>query len=315
MGKPSAVDVAKAGMTTSTIASAGKLNSQQFDNYVALARDASAFVSDVRMQVMESHTAKLESLEFGGRITIMATEGQAVAEEDRGTLVASKVELIAKEIQCEISYTYQLAMDSILRDRARFNADVSGKMALRFALDWDDLLVNADTANTGDSLLKTLNGIVKQTQTNVLDYTLNEQTVTDNAFYAMWLALSPKYRRNKADMRIYCNDDVISAFNKYIASRPTSLGDIRMVNGSQETLWNGVLLKEISCFPSGCALLTSRQNVVVGIYNQIMTYSDEQPSAGVYLVGQRLRTDVKYVEEEGSVLFKGLSPAAGVTTV
>lgn len=315
MAKPTPVQVAKDTMTTTIISAAGKLNAQQFNEYVRLVQDKATFIRDVRMQIMKSHTAKIESLEFGGRITRKATEGVAIADEERGQLAASKVELIATKIQAEVGYTYELAQDSLLQDRNAFNAMVRDRLGERFALDWDDLVVNGDTANTGDPLLKSFDGVIKHCETNVIDMTLNEQTVTDDVFYAGYIALPSRYRRDKPSLRFYCNSDVITAYNKYLAGRETSLGDIRTVDGTDRTTWNGIELFEVSCFPDGYYLLTSKNNVVVGIYEIIETYSDEQPSAGVTLFGQRVRTDVKYVEEAATVLYKGLSPASGVVTV
>lgn len=312
MARPSNREIAKTAMTTSTIASAGKLNDQQFQEFIRLVQEQPSLLADVRIQAMLSHTAKLESFEFGGRITFKPTEGTAATAEQRGSLTPSKVELSAKEIQCEISLTQSLLEDNLMGVNLENYA--RDRMVERFTLDLQDLVVLGDEESE-DDFLATYDGLLVQAETNTIDYTSDPQPVTDEVFYASYIALPARYRRDKANLRIYCHDDAVAAFNKYLSGRETSVGDIRMVDGVEKTFWSGIELYPVSSMPSSKYLLTNRKNIVVGIYRNIYPYTDQLPSARSVLMGLTMRTDVKYAEEEAVVKVEGINPSLNITTV
>ncbi|MFH0825760.1 MAG: phage major capsid protein, partial [Pseudomonadota bacterium] len=298
--------IAKAAMTTATVAAAGRLNDQQFAEFIRLVQEEPTLLGDVRIQPMASHTAKLESLEFGGRITFKPTEGVAASPEQRGSLNASKVELHAVEIQCEVSLTHSLREENLMRD----NLDdyVRDRMVQRFALDLQDLMVLGDLQST-DPFLATLDGLLEQAVTHVIDHTSSPIAVTDDAFYDGFVRLPARFRRDKRNLRIYCNSDVIAAFNKYLAGRETSIGDIRMVDGTEKTFWNGIELYEVTSVPPSKYLLTNRKNIVLGVFREVYPYTEEQPSARQTLYGLTMRVDVKYAEETAVVKCQGLNPS------
>lgn len=306
MARPSQVEIAKAGMTSTTVASAASLNPQQFDYFWQLVTEVPTLVSDVQTQIMDALKCYVESMEFGAPITFRATEGAEPTSDETSAMTPSRVELDAQEIQCETSLTDRLRKSIIIRQRV--DDYVRTKMAARHALDLEHLIVNGSTALSSDKLLKTFNGILVQSSTNAIDYTDDPQQVTDDVFYRAWLALPAKYRMDKSNLRFYCNSDVTAAYNKYLSARETSVGDIRIIDGTQQTFWNGVLLKEVSCFPEGTTLLCNRNNIVIGRLMDATAYTWEAPRAATTYYGIRYYGDVKYVEEEGSVKTEGLDP-------
>jgi len=314
MARPDNVTVAKTAMSSTDLATAGALNDQQFNEFFDLVRDQPTLLSDIDFQPMTALKAKLESYEFGGSITFKGREGVAATTEQRGALVASKVELDAQLLQCEISVTEKQRLAILIRDNLDNYART--KMAMQFALDQETAVVTA-VSGVGYLLTDAFDGLIEQVPSgNVIDMTSNTQKVTDDAFFQAFLTIEAKYRRDKANMRIYCASDVLAAYNKYITTRQTGLGDIRIVDGTQKSYWNGILMWELPSMPDGSFLMTNRHNCVWGVVNNdVIPYMDTEPSAGIWLYGLRMYGDVKYREAEAAAYYKGLDALLSITTV
>lgn len=299
--------------STTTFATAGKFGPEQFRKFFELVQDEETLMKDLEIQPMGASVSKLESLEFGGRITVSAEEGVATDPTLYGLLTASKKELEAKKIRTVVPLTYEFIEDCLLKGNS-VEDYVGMKMAKQFAMDLQALGWLGDT-DSEDDLLKRLNGFRKQMTSNEIDYTSDPQPVNEDRFYECYLALAPKYRRDKANLRFYCNDDIIAAFNHQISKRLTALGDVRMVNGTQQTYWNGIRLYPVSDVVDGEMTLCSRLNLKPGVYRDIRTFRHDSPLDEIVYFGMTMRLDFKVFEVAGCVPMKGMSPALGITTV
>ena len=275
------IDVAKATQNLASIATAGKMNPQQFAAYFQLVQDQPTFLADLNIQYMTADTALIESLEFVGRITRSAEEDTAFEDSETSSLTASKKTLSSKKIRCEVPITDEFLMENLIGEPA-VNY-VRTKMAARNALDLQDLFVLGDTTLTTDPLLKRLDGVIKQFETigtGVVDYSSDDVAISDDILWSAYLALPARYRKDKANLRIYCNDDVISTYKQWFGKRETSNGDTVTINGMQVTMFNGVRFYDVTSWPAGSFLLTNRMNLKPGIRKDVTAYVYPQPRQG-----------------------------------
>jgi hypothetical protein len=306
-------------MTTASLAQGARLNDQQFDTLVELIQEQPTMLKDVVIQPLDNHTGKVESLEYPDRVAFKATEGVAPTADQRKALTGSKVELITQEIQAETYVTLDTAETSLLR-KAGANAlyaYATRKLAEKFALNIQELIVLGDTLSA-DDYLTTINGILKQAVTNVVDFSSENNgagaNINDRVFYAGLMALPKRFRSNKPNLRYYCNDNLITSFNANRAGRTDSLGVTVSVDGTDITKYQGIRFYDVSHFPDDTYILTSRRNITVGIARDVTSYMYPDPSARSTIFGMTMRVDVKYGEEVGVAKVIGLNPF-GSTTV
>lgn len=312
MAAPGFEEFVKADMSTGTLQTGGLLNPEQFDYFVQLIQDQPTFLQDVQIHRMNSYETKLEHLEFTGQITRAADELIEFTTDEQGTMTGTSGTLTAKKLRAQVKISDEMRMDNILRE----NLDnyVLQKLAHRFSLDLQHLVINGSTALTGDPLLKAFNGVLVQANQLVIDNSGDPQAITDNCFYDGFLTLPQRFRPFKPELRFYCNSDVETAYSKWLSSRPTAVGDIKMINGTEQSFWSGVQLFVVSAMPTGEYLLTSRNNVVVGIYREIVPYKWVYPPAGFTIYGLWVRADVTINDASGAVRYKGLNAAANLET-
>ena len=315
MSAPSLVQIAKAGMTAgTTLATAGLFGPEQFKKFFELVQLEPTLMRDLEIQPMGASVSKMESLEFGGPITISVDEEEEVLATDYGEMTAAHKDLEAKKIKATASLTWEFKED-LLKTGQSPEAYVSAKMAKRFALDMQYLGWLGDTTLTGNKLLKRLDGFFKQMTSNGIDYTSDAQPVNEDRFYEAYLSLPERYRQDKSNLRFYCNDDIITAYNHQISKRETTLGDIRMINGAQYTFWNGVMLYPVSDCTAGTMALTSRKNLKPGVYRDVTSYQweDYDRERTKYAISARI--DFKVYETAGCVPMIGMNPLLNITTV
>jgi hypothetical protein len=301
-------------MVTGDLSTAGLLNPEQFKTFISLMVDQPTLLNDISIQTMKSHTTKLESLEYTGRVAFKATEGIAPTTDQVSKLAASKVELKANEIQAQTEVSFSFDEDNLAG--VSVSDWIMQKLAARFALDVQELAVMADPLS-GDDYLTTLTdgGLLKQAHTNTIDYSSSPKAVSDDVFNAALMAMPTRYRNDIAGLRILCHPNTEVAYNKWVSDRnnPGTVGDVRLIDGVQTTSYAGIKLFPVVAMPEDKIVLTHRNNIVLGIYRDITTYKLVWAPARMTYYGLTMRVDVKYREELGAVKVIGLNPR-GTTT-
>ncbi len=177
----------------------------------------------------------------------------------------SDVELDAKLFKAEVRLSDEVLEDSI--ERGELRQTIMEMLADAIARDMEDVAINGDTASV-DPFLATMDGILKQATSNVVDADLG-------------------YRNTLAD-------------------RATVAGD-RFLEDDTPVLYSGVPLQPIPLFPENLGVggdqtaivLCNPKNVHVGIWRQIRFESDRDISEGTLKIVATLRFDVKFAEEPG----------------
>lgn len=307
------IAVAKAAQDTGTLAAGRGLQVAQVTEFYQLAMDEPTIVGDLTPQYMTAPTEPVASLEFTGRITRAAEEATAFTSDERGRMTASGKDLIAKKIKAEVQITDEFRKDNIMGQSV--DNYLRAKMAAQWALDWQDLLINGNLLSS-DALLKRFDGVLKQIDTigtGVFDLSSADMSVTDELLWYMWHKLLNKFRGDKANLRLYSNDNGISSYKQWFGKRETSAADTIIQDGQEIVRFNGVRFFDVCSMPDGYLLLTNRKNIRPGIWLDVIPYYWEYPPGGYALVGLDMRGDVKLIEDDLAVLVKGLN-VAGMTT-
>ena len=314
MGSIPSVQLAKADpdfMTSAVLESGGKLNPQQFDYYIELIKDQPTMLRDITIQPMNSHTLNLDNLDFMGRVTKKAVEGIAFTDAQMAKLTADQNQLIARKMRAEFPITGEMRKMNLMRDGVDDYA--MGRLLVQNALDQQDLMVLGDT-NSADELLMLYNGLIKKATTHVIDLSSTPVQVTDDAFYESFLTLNKKYRQDKANLRFYCSSNIQAGFNKWISSRQTIRGDIQLIDGTQYTYYDGMMVYPVSSMPDDTMILTNKKNIVLGILQDIETYKWMYPRGDITYYGLYIWSDVGFIEEPGVVVYKGLNAFGNISS-
>lgn len=231
--------VEKSIISTTDLASAGKLNPEQADRFIDYVIDVTQLRNAVRVVRFSPETMNIDKIGVGRRVTMPATE--ATAPSARAGISTSKVTLTPKELitPFEISDTFteiNLEGDSVENTIVRM-------MATQFANDAEELFINGDTL--GHARVEsdvTIDGsgsttdVVKDTFTALFDgwlrladggniYDAAGADISSTVFSRMLNSMPAKFRRVRADLRNLCSLDHEQLYREKVASRATGAGD------------------------------------------------------------------------------------------
>jgi hypothetical protein len=216
-----------------------------------------------------------------------------------------KVQLDAKEYKAEVRLGYSTVEDNI--EQGSFVDTVRGMLADAIARDMEELLIQGDTAST-DIYLATMNGILKQATSNVVD--LGVITPQKSHWKNALTTLPNQFLRNKKEMRIYTSTDADIQYRDTLADRGTVGGD-RFTFEDVPAVYAGVPIVGVPLFPDNlnagggsnetAAVFTHPKNIHVGIWRQIRIEMDRDISAGQIKIVASWRWDMKYDHEPAVV--------------
>ena len=178
-------------------------------------------------------------------------------------------------------------------------------MAEGIARDMDEVLIQGDTASS-DTLLKQLDGILKQATSNVVDATL--ATTNKNIFRDMIKAMPSEFLRDRNRLKYFTSVDSEIDYRDTLSERATPTGD-RFLESDTPAAYSGIAVVDVPLFPEDLGggnnatniLLTDPKNINVGIWREIRLETDKLVSEGVLIIVATLRFDVKFAEETAVV--------------
>ncbi len=244
---------------------------------------------------------QVSKIKFGTRILRAGKEATALAVADRARPDLSFLELDAQLFKAEVYLSDEVLEDNI--ERGEFRQTILEMIAEAAGRDMEEVIINGDTA-APDPFLATLDGLVKQTKSHVVDAA--GASLTKELFRDMLRSLPSQYLRDKKSMSFLTSVDAELAYRNSLAERATIGGD-KFLETDAPVLYSGVPIVAVPLFPENIgatndrtvALLTNPKNVHVGIWRQIRLESFRDVSAGVLRVVATMRFDAKYADELG----------------
>ena len=197
----------------------GLLNPEQSARFLDYMFDATVVGKLARTVRMRADTTEIDRIGVGTKLMKLAAEA-----ENTGTNSAvqfSKISLTTKKLRLDWELSTESLEDNI--EGADLEDHIARLMATQAGNDLEDVVLNGDSANTGDNLYKAFDGIVKIAKANghVVDADGDEvsRAVFNNALKAM----PRKYKQRRPDLRFLSGSNLIQ---DYLYSTSRNISDV-----------------------------------------------------------------------------------------
>lgn len=173
----------------------GILNARQSNRFIDYVIDQSVLMKTARIVRMNEPTVDIDKVDIGQRIMRKATEGTDDGVNADPTF--SKISMTTVKLRLDWELTTEGLEDNIEGDSLEDH--VASLMARQTANDLEDLYIHGDTTNTGDALLKSLDGFRKRARADAHVVDAAGGNLTRSVFDKALRALPNKYlqRRNQ----------------------------------------------------------------------------------------------------------------------
>jgi HK97 family phage major capsid protein len=280
----------------------GYLKPRQALKFMRLLVRESVLLKAVTFTPMQAPKEQISKIKFGQRVLRPGQDAVALAQADRSKPDLSAVELDAKLFKAEVHLPDGVLEDNI--ERGDLRQTIMELLSEAVARDMEELVIAGNTAST-DPFLATMDGVLRQAQSHVVDAA--NQRLDGNLLADLLGVLPPEYRRDKKALRFFTSTDAELDYRRALTQRETAVGD-RFLEEDAPVQYSGVPLIPVPLFPENlgtnanqsAVLLTSPANVVVGVWRQIRIETDRDISAGVLKVVVTLRFDCKLADELGT---------------
>jgi len=298
----------KADMVLSDLASSGKLNPEQTDQFIRTLIDQPTILSECRTVAMTSPEMKLNKIGFGSRILQAAVEDTAPTSTVKPDL--GNVQVNTSEVIAQIRLTYDVLEDNIERGNINvpmqtgaggLHQTIVDLIAERAALDLEELAIKGDTTS-GDSYLALQNGFLVQSNANVVNVA---GAFDKNAVKAALKTMPTRYLRNRGALKHYVSVDNETELRDQYASRNTPLGDVNL-QASQPLRVFGSDVEPVALMPGTSGLFTDPMNLIFGIQRNIMIEYDKDIIGRAFIIVLTARVGFAVEEVNAVVKYTGL---------
>ena len=250
----------------------GRLNPEQAKKFISYMTDNTAFLKDTRLEQMSAPEKQLDFLLIGSRLIRKATEATSPSELAGANI--TRKELRSVKVRLAADITTEFSEDNIEGQSGRDK--IARDLAQQFGNDLADLMLNGDTAATGDdaSFLTIGDGIIKQakTSTNTHVVKLTNTDYKGSIFPEMLKLMPNKFKNDRQNMRFYCSGTVADAYILSVTNRETSLGDDTLTTGRFDKFL-GIKVFPVEYMPDDVIILTHKDNLVAGVQRDMKVYS------------------------------------------
>lgn len=293
----------KAATTVTDLATyGGLLLAEQADRMVDIIIEKDDFLSDIRVERMNSHTKRVDKVGLSSNFLQPSTAG---SEVDYTAFDTNYIELVVKGWRGVLPIH-----DDVLEDNPEGPAlfgHLEDLVAKKVAIETQELALKADTLSV-DTRLQKLDGLIKQCVSHKLDHTSSPVAMSDDVLDELMEELPSKYwaNTNEEDWRFYCNWKQLLGYTRSLGDRATSLGDSAIVGRVGRKTNKGIPLYPLAKMPVSQIIFTHKDNPIVGFrrYFRFRTHVQEHLERTLLVVS--CRWDAKFENEDAAVLYDGL---------
>lgn len=229
--------ILKARIETSAIATAGKLNPEQANQFITYLYDMTMLKGSARLVRFTNESMQIDKLAVHTRVAVPKVEARSV--QLRRGVTPSRVTIQPVDITCpwEISDNFG---DYNIEGEAVTNT-IMRLMATQFGNDIEELLIDGNTVGPArlasdmyeggsatqvvlDSYIALFNGWLRLADSGNV-YDAEGADISQNIFSKMMLSLPEKFRRVRTNMRFLTSMDHEQLYRERIGARQTSMGD------------------------------------------------------------------------------------------
>lgn len=229
--------IQKAVVTTTDIASAGKLAPKQSDRFIDFVIDVTMLKNNVRVVRFTNETMQIDKIGVHQRVTVPKAEARAPSI--RRGITTSKVELTPKDQMTPFEISDNFPDQCI--EGERVEDTITRLMATQTANDIEELCINGDTRGPArfeadlieggsttqaikDTFMAQFDGWLKLAASANL-YNAAGADISSTIFSKMINAMPTKFRRVRQNLRFLCSLDHEQLYRERVGSRQTPAGD------------------------------------------------------------------------------------------
>ena len=186
----------------------GLLNPEQSARFLDYMFDATVIGKVARTVRMKSDTAEIDRMSVGEKLMKLATEGDDTAANNAVTF--SKISLTTKKLRMDWELSTESLEDNI--EGADLEDHIARLMATQAGNDIEDVILNGDTALTGDALYKSFDGVVKKAKASGRVVDAAGAVVSREVFNKALKAMPRKYKQRRGDLRFLAGSNLIQDF-------------------------------------------------------------------------------------------------------
>lgn len=283
------------------------LSVEQITQFIELMQAEQVMLRTVR--TVTSGAAKWQEsiINFGSRIAKPGTEGSRLADGDRIVPSTGIVEISTVLLRAEVPVSDEVFEDNVAGQQ--LTGSLERTIADRFGFDIEDLMVNGDTANVGDTYLAQLNGWLKQaksgTGANSFDASAYGQDYQE-IFKQLLVKMPKRFLRGLRQNGAYFVPVTLEQkYRDILASRGTPLGDF-MLTGNGDLSYQGIPIIGAPTFDAGITagspdtssiLLSPKQNLYAGFHRAMKfeTWRDPREGATSFVVTARVDAKIAVI--------------------
>jgi hypothetical protein len=274
----------------------GLLNPEQSARFLDYMFDATVIGKVARTVRMRADTTEIDRIGVGEKLMKLATEADDTASNAAVTF--SKISLTTKKLRLDWELSTESLEDNI--EGADLEDHIARMMATQAGNDIEDVVLNGNTANTGDALYKSFDGVVKLAKAagRVVDNGA-ATGISRETFNKALKAMPRKYKQRRNDLRFLAGSNLIQ---DYLYSASTGIQNVNpqdiassIIRGDVAPLGGpagyvapyafGIPLVEVPLLPEtqagdytgqtgshGDVHLTFPNNVVIGVKRDVTVY-------------------------------------------
>jgi hypothetical protein len=311
----------------------GLLNPEQSARFLDYMFDATVIGKVARTVRMRADTTEIDRIGVGEKLMKLAAEA-----ENTGTNAAvqfSKISLTTKKLRLDWELSTESLEDNI--EGADLEDHIARLMATQAGNDLEDVVLNGNTALTGDALYKSFDGVVKIAKANGHVVAGAGAVISRDIFNKALKAMPRKYKQRRTDLRFLAGSNLIQ---DYLYSNSQNVqnvtpqdiasgiirGDVPVLGGPAGYVAPyafGIPIVEVPLLPEtqtgtyaspsgshGDVHLTFPNNVVIGVKRDVTVYRFFWPRKDSIEYTMYTRVGVQIEQADAWVVVKNVKVAS-----
>ena len=311
----------------------GLLNPEQSARFLDYMFDATVIGKVARTVRMRADTTEIDRMGVGEKLMKLATEADDTSANAAVTF--SKISLSTKKLRLDWELSTESLEDNI--EGADLEDHIARLMATQAGNDIEDVILNGNTALTGDALYKAFDGVVKIAKANGHVVDAGGDTISRAVFNDALKALPRKYKQRRTDLRFLSGSNLIQDYlyntsqniqnvNPQDIASGIIRGEVAPVSGPAGYVAPyafGIPIVEVPLLPEtqagtysgqtgshGDIHLTFPNNVVIGIKRDVTVYRFFWPRKDSIEYTMYTRVGVQIEQADAWVVVKNVKVAS-----
>ena len=184
----------------------GLLKPEQSSRFIDYMFDATILTRAARTIRMRSETTEIDKVGVGERLMVLASEGAATGQTDRGA-VFTKVSLTTKKLRLDWELSSESLEDNI--EGADLEDHIARLMATQAGNDVEDLALNGDTALSSNNLLKAFDGFRKLALAGGYVVDAGGNPISKTIFNSALKEMPRKYKQRRNQLRFFTGSNLV----------------------------------------------------------------------------------------------------------